>query len=279
MSSMSSSPLSSSSSTSSPAQNPFEQEVQNLLLSAQDPVTLQIFENPVCLMPCGHSLSKEVAKTMYNMKDNLQIAKPGPCPLCKTVVVACIPNHSLRQLIDVLISKVQASAATVLPCVTQKLAEEVRPVVPFPGKGARFECANAWHSFSSGGTLCKQMLLRSVTPSSFLGEVIVSGYDNGSIMITIKFRKNEWTNSGQMILEDRIFDKFVSDSGFKPDISSSCFYAKTRSELEWVFRVLADHNELPEKEFQLMKRLVETQEWRSVEQEMNQRKSERKTDN
>ena len=252
---------------------PAEQDVENLLLSARDPITLQTFNKPVSLVPCGHSLSLDSAQLMYNLTDSLQIRRPGTCPTCRAAVVACIPNHSLRQLLEGLISRVEASAATVLPCVTIRLAEEVKPVVPFPGKGARFECAHAWSNQYSGASLCRSMELRSVTPASFLQEISVCGYQDGSIMFVMSFRRTSGINIQQMFREEDIFEKYVSDSGFQPQLPRTSFYARTPAELNWVLTVLANHNEIPQQEFRFMKRLVEAHGWKTVEQEMRRSSS------
>lgn len=223
------------------------EKVENVLLTAIDPISLAIFVEPLCLVPCGHSLEKKSAMPLYDLTENLQMRKPGTCPTCRGAVVACVPNHSLRQLLTALVSH----GAPPLACTTIKLAEEARPVVAFPGKSARFEVARRWQRVDEGSNefpLCVTMKLRSATARSLLNEVCVFGYRDGSIVFRMSCRLDASDS----------FKKYVSDSGFQPHYNPSSFYARQPNEKKWVLSVLADHNEVPQAEFELMKSFVET---------------------
>jgi len=51
-------------------------------------VSLEPFENPYALVPCGHSFSYQVA------------SKVKECPMCRRPVTSLIPNHALRQVCE-----------------------------------------------------------------------------------------------------------------------------------------------------------------------------------
>src|SRR6185436_11853008 len=92
------------------------------------------------MKPCGHSLDIKILG--------------DKCPICHIGTTQCNFNNILSQASE-------QNAA--LPEV--KAEESV--VVPFPGKGAKFEVTRKWKQLVSPGQLCANMELESDTPHSF----------------------------------------------------------------------------------------------------------------
>lgn len=131
---------------------------------------------------------------------------------------------------------------------------EARPMIPFPGKKARFEVACSWQSVdqktSTSTPLCMSMMLTSATPGSLLHEIGAFGYRDGSIVLRVTCARDE---------EDR-FKKYVSDAGFEPHVPARDFYARTPTEQKWLLSVLADQ-EVPQEEFVRMKSFMKANRW------------------
>lgn len=107
----------------------------------------------------------------------------------------------------------------------QEEMQDTRSVIPFPGKSARFEVAHCWNMLLSS---C--MHLTSVTAGSFLNQVCAFWDRDGTSIVLLMSCAPEAEDS---------FQKYVSDTGFEPQVPRTTFYARAPKELKWVLSVLA----------------------------------------
>lgn len=222
---------------------------ENVLLALQDPVSSVLFDNAVILDPCGHSFSRETVQQILTSSE-LRL-----CPTCRSFIAKYIPNYSLRSIVEA-ISKLSLPD---LSNVTKSIADEKYNLsAPFPGKPGKFECIQKWHVWQPcrDSLLCRYMEFRSITPNSLLEKVVICGYSDDTMQITL-------TANASNKSEDRFWE-FVKDAGFPYDPCST-FFATTSVQQRWVLFVLTQHNEVPQLQFSMITKMVECKSWKNVE--------------
>ena len=240
------------------------QQLEDLLAPFKDPITFEFFVNPVVLR-CGHTLEESSAQEIISTAP--QRGQRPQCPLDRQPFSSYTPNYALRDAMRGIIAEIQKNAASILPCVTKKIAEETTPI-PFPGKEAQFECRTL--SIEEDGLYID---LASINPSSYLKEMSVIGCPDGGIAIQIVARISFSHGYLQQVnSEIKKFNDYIRDLGFQPT-TGIYFTTRNLSQHRRIFKILAENNQFPEPEFKFIKRLIELNDWRAFATEMRESSS------
>jgi len=78
-------------------------EMDNLSTSLECPVSGDFLTDAVIIVPCGHTISEVVARSMYGSMEEGIIEKQADCPLCCCDVHAYYPNHLARLFAEMLL--------------------------------------------------------------------------------------------------------------------------------------------------------------------------------
>lgn len=247
------------------------QSVENFLKEIEDPVTLAPYVNAVTLVTLGggfcHNLGEETALTLFGAMRDSQVERPGKCPVCRKHVVSYGPNHTLRNLI----SQIQMGAATILPQVAQRMAEEPLSQIPFIGKKASLACCGLWGKWTDGqnASITRKIEFRSVTPNSFLDRMTIYGLVDNSINVVFKFKTSP---SITLNRNKEVFANYISKLGLlKVDSSELSCVASLPRELDWALKFLTEDNgfcEEDQQELPFVRRLLQDKQWQAAEQEM-----------
>jgi hypothetical protein len=136
-------------------------------------------------------------------------------------------------------------------------------LTPFPGVGARFKRLNPgndWSAHSHGreSTLVRGLQFCSQTAESFLKQVGLFGYQDGSLMLTWELSSSEFD------YQRYLTSLALVDRPNSWDLVIGFLQFKTQEDIYKMFLILKKYNQLPEDDCQLMEKLVSAGDWRKV---------------
>lgn len=218
------------------------QKITNWLISLQDPVTLELMNQPVALVPCAHTFNATTVSLFF-----------PKCPTCRTPATSFVPNEALREMAE----RVYFFILTHLPA--QEIPAEVFPPIPFPGKRAEFVCSAPWHVFNPQciTILTRRMVLTSSDPESLLESIELLGYEGDYTHLAIICRHNY----------REVFLAYLSNLGLTGDHYNT-YVATVPTHQELILRVLEANLDLPQEELPFIRRLIQERKWSAVEKEM-----------
>lgn len=240
------------------------QEVETYSRNMEDPVAYQPLKDAVVLVPCGHSLSKEIAEEIFK-KMSVQ------CPECRQSFFMYVPNFTVRRM-EAQAHKIATMIANPLVNpLKQPPTEKPKPLLPFPGNKASFmympsppwrgqdlnrtpliriiRCQNGpheslWSSTASG----KQITFNSQTPHSFLKMVTVHYHHNGTLIIAITCRPCHIETFRTFLFQSNMLKASYHFNG--------CFSASRPCEHHFALRFLEENNTFPSNAFPYLRQLV-----------------------
>ena len=74
------------------------QSMEDSIRQIQDLFTLNPFKDAVLLLPCGDSISEELALHTYGHAHDIHVERPGACAACCRPIVGYVPNKTLRNI-------------------------------------------------------------------------------------------------------------------------------------------------------------------------------------
>lgn len=240
-----------------------QSNIENFLKELEDPIDLEMMRDPV-LLNCQHSLSRVNAEKMYGKMSGMKVDRPGNCPFrCHIPVTSYVANLALNNVIIAF-----QKNAEVISLAPQHIADEPLPVIPFPGKSAKFYRSNRWTAVKDDKNvaLVRQMVLDSGTGGSFVKKITLFGHLNDSVSVLIE-------SPVAKRLADQVDHYYAQlDSGIGTfDRQAKTFLVKSARGLNWAHAFLTENNTFSEEcnLLPFVSRLLQEKKWRHIEQEMN----------
>lgn len=208
--------------------------MEDSLRQIQDLFTLNPLRNAVALVPCGDSLSKDTAQHLYGHAKEMGVERPGECIACNRQVFSYVPNKTLRN-IELLSRQILLESSLFQPNVLTQASKRL-PKLPFPGKGAHFDCLYPWGLLASepNGFVQNSITFQSFTPDAFLTKASVYEDRDGCLFASV-------TCQGTHI---QTFRTYLMNLGVMKDCECfrGVFYARLPHELDWLLHFLTQHN-------------------------------------
>jgi hypothetical protein len=238
-------------------------DVDNFSNTLKCPVTLGPLTDAAMLIPCGHTISKVAADTIYqgihrNKEGNETVNKQDPCPLCRHTVTAYYPNRVMQSLVSIALN---IKLGKVLPLVSAAIlddAEKNLDTIPLPGLGAKFVLTTeSWDPFDRdyGNDLVRKLLFKSQTQGSLFEEMEVLGYKDGGVALFLRFKKNSETACNYLSSCGINITNYNRNHGF---------YRSNPNNNKLLFSIISKHNEIPANKFILIRDLVMSGDWNHV---------------
>ncbi len=185
---------------------------------------------------CGHAVSEVMAKQIL-------AERQSRCPMCRADVERYIPNPLVNQLASALLVR----GDPVVPLVSAKI--ELDPEIdvtkiPFPGKGARFEVSEKVDCAPNRDATWR-IEFKSQNFESLLRGFTLYGRRDGKLSLyfdcPIKSR-----------------DRFLGYLESLPLEGNDCsgYWFTGQWHVKRAFSILSAHNEIPEPEFSLLRRII-----------------------
>lgn len=220
--------------------------VNKLLETMQCPLELKPLLTAVNLFPCNHKVNEAAAKELYGKCEiSGACEKKGiTCRVCGGIVTRYGPDHTIRQLADLIFGNQHLlDKLPEHPLVLEKRPEPL----PYPCKRETFvHTKGDWEPFRSGGDLCRIYTFASFSSDSVIREFSLLGYYNGKISIYISFQGG-----------NKEFVNYLRSHGMIIKEYDSCYKTGTPEDLKTLFRIIAENNEIPEKDYGFLRALVE----------------------
>ncbi len=220
--------------------------VNNLLNTQTSPIESDPLTT-VTLLPCCHKTHQAAAERDYGkIAGGSCELKEKSCVLCGSPVTSYVHDVTVRNLAK----QIFGHEKDLENPPTHPLIRESPKIgevnLPYPGTPAVFVLAcDSWdHPYESEGELCRYMNFKSITENSLLKEFSLLGYAYGKVSISIKF-------------DDRSFKKYLFAHCKVWDTSPNTYTADTHKELKTLFRIIANHNQIPAEQFDKIRGIVE----------------------
>lgn len=261
---------------------------ENLRKLAESPTSLTPLFNAVTLFPCGHNLNEETIQSLHKKR----------CPECQTEIQTYKPDPRIRGIAYALTGNRDFG---LIPRISKAIQRELGPdlaLIPFPGKSAHFTKIEDWHDCEEPprfdlldfsrvpSPLIRSMTFQSTTLDSFLSELKILGYRDGSLIISISPNHNlrpqipEWKRLKGLLtsigilqsdheryrLELEKFGNYLRNIGLTTTESAPYYYhSKDNEDAKRLFAAVALHNEIPQKDLDFISAIIKSGDWRIAE--------------
>jgi len=230
--------------------------VEEILTYCRDPIELRLFTDADVLFPCGHSIVHSFTTTFFGALVNNQCTQLKPCPICRSVVTAYVPNYQLRELVNKVLeiashTPYELDALPRYPIVVQEKEENLAMLmaeqnVPYPGKPGKFQVFEDCFDGSAG---ISRISFLTTTHDSLIHDFQISSiFSRNNIYIDVNC-----PNAGF----DAVIEKYLNSCGFTTRCIHSTiwmnkghFSTRDTRVSKRLFAIIAKNNELPEEQFQ-----------------------------
>jgi hypothetical protein len=219
------------------------------------PVSLRLLREAVSLVPCSHKVNEEIARELFNEIISRQVDASLSicCPICRERATRYIQDDTTRNIVKKIFDPEPQRSLT-LPRSSFQLEKKPKKNLPFPGVPARFSLVKSkwettidYRKFRS--LLHRELSLVSDTETSIFKEINLCGYKDGSQVLTVYARVQSKELENYMRTHDFI------DSNF-----TSSFAAKDAVSIKRLFKLISEHNEIPEPYYTQIHEIIETKD-------------------
>lgn len=225
-----------------------QQNFDNLEASLLDPVTQMPLTEAVTL-PCTHNFNLSTLKKLVQKV----------CPICRQAftIMEAKPNPGLREVVK--------HAVTLLPMLSQQIADGPLPVLPFPGKPAELCRVYEWTRLDDvqNPEKIRWMQLRCMGSRVFINKVSIFGHVDDSISAVVQCSA----------FKDNVepFRSYFSRLGLaRVDYTKlSCEVSEPR-EFDWLLHFLTEKNTF-HREIDKIRttRLLQEKQWKQIELDLS----------
>lgn len=232
-----------------------QQRFNNLEISMQDPVTHESFIDPVTVDCCLNTFNRSTID---------QLVKKI-CPLCHKAITNVKPN---------LVVRIQ-NLASILPVVSQRIADGPLSVLPFPGASTEFSLARRWREWddAQNPSVIRKMELHGRTIGAFIERVSIFGDNNDNVSVVMEcspYCDKPYCNNPEA------FGIYFSRLGLAcVDYTKYSCVISQPHEFDWLLDFITRNNTFRREIDQTWTtRLLQAKKWRCVEQELAPKKPE-----
>src|ERR1700733_14673052 len=105
-------------------------DIDNIFNTFTCPVSYDVMDKAVILMPCAHRVQQAVAEKLYGPMLNKQLDEKKPCPVCKTQVVKYQIDYSIRSIAEKLPKILSEVRSLIKQSPKKSIVEVEQPIYP-----------------------------------------------------------------------------------------------------------------------------------------------------
>ena len=229
--------------------------VRKWIKELECPVCLDLMEEAVGLIPCGHAICNGCFLRIQTVARKMMTHWCGCLPFVKTLQVKPCPVCRLDTNDKIPLWIIQNLAS-----ISQSFAIDVEEdhkenVLPYPGiAGAKLVLERSWSEVFHAGGYAQKYGFRSVHPNSLVQKVEVFGLWDGKVALAVKFKD----------LSDPELVKYMEGHGISMKLLQEDWILDPIV-IQTLFSLIDQNNFFPKDHVHTVRRIIQNpQNWRAI---------------